>query len=235
MIEQNIQAKVSPDLDNKTIKSIMAFFNNVEGSIQNDDNLITNEGAIIINGEQYNEMIIRTICDCIKDMLEKEESTKQMVSIILNRFDYMLKEFIDIMQNNGILKIILLRIIDKFPFIFVAIQIGIENAINKRIELVSKTKAIGEAYITETDISGDYAFFKSIISSIIDELTDKLELISPSDENPNDSSDTLTGGNTRQHLKIYNPNKTSYKYPPTYKTPNKKTIKKSKKGGGWFW
>jgi hypothetical protein len=227
MIEENIQAQATI-INENDIKTIMDFFNNVEEST-NTEYGDANEGAIIINGERYNEMIIRTICDCIKDMLEKEDSTKEIIRIVLNRFDYMLKEFIDIMQNNGIIKIILLRIFDNHPFIFVAFHKGIETAINKKIESISKTRALNEAFIVRGDIQGDYAFFKLVISSIIDELTGKLQLFIPSEENPDDSSNTLTGGNNQTTRK---------KQLKHHKITHHKTIKKSQKGGrscGWFW
>ena len=220
MISQNIQAQVATPLDENSIKQIMAFFNNIEGSIDSTDNNV--DGAII-NGEQFNEMIIRTIADCIKDMLQEKDSTKELIRIILNRFDYMLKEFIDIMQNNGIVKMILLRIFDKYPFIFVAFQNGIENAINKKIESISKKMAIGEAFITKEDIQNDYAFFKSVISSVIDVLTNKLELFIPGEENPND---TLTGGNKISQTK---------KKIQQYLIKHKKSNKTQKKTVGWFW
>jgi hypothetical protein len=235
MISQNIQAKINVELTEEDVEKIMAFFNNMEGSIKDS----ADNTAIVITGERYNEMIIRSVCDGIKDMLEKEDSTKQIVRIVLSRFDYMLKEFIDIMQNNGILKMILLRIIDKYPFIFSAIQVGIENAINKKIEAVSKSKALGEAFITKSDIEGDYAFLKTVISSIIDNLTSNLELYIPSDENPSDTA--LVGGalptpkpkptqkksDTRKKIEGYLKQKCNLS----------NTTKKNKKGGtcGWLW
>jgi predicted Mrr-cat superfamily restriction endonuclease len=160
MIDQNIQAKTNNDLNEADIEKIMSFFNNIEGSLKGDND----DTAIIITGERYNEMIIQTVCDAIKHMLENPDSSKQIISIILNRFDYMLKEFIDIMQNNGILKMILLSIIDRYPFIFSAIQVGVETALNNKIESVSKSKALGEGFITKEDIQGDYALVRLLIN-----------------------------------------------------------------------
>jgi hypothetical protein len=219
MISQNIQAKISGDIGEENISKIMAFFNNIEGSTKNDD-----ESAVVVDGERYNEMIIRTICDSIKEMMEKTDSTKEIVRIILNRFDYMLKEFIDIMQNNGILKMILIRIIDNYPFIFSSFQIGIENAINKKIDSLRKTQAVGETFIMKADIQNDYAFFKSIISCIIDELTRQLEIYIPSSENEEDPNTTLTAGGT------------STKTRKKKNMRSRRISKPSKKGGvGWFW
>lgn len=234
MINQNIQARLNTDLDDNSIKSIMNFFNNTEDSIKNDDTP-DNDGAIIINGEKYNEMIIYTICDCIKDMLTTNESTKEIINIILKRFDYMLKEFIDIMQNNGIIKTILIRIFDKQPEIFKAFEKGVENAINKKIEIISKTQAIGNAYIIKRDIEGDYAFFKEIINSVINELTNNnLEIFIPSGENPNDKGDTLNGGQTilKKNKSTISPTKKKIQQ---YLINERKTIKKTKNSGGWFW
>jgi hypothetical protein len=226
MISQNIQSKISSELDNDSIKNIMHFFNNIDTSI--DDNSDNNEGSIIINGEQYNQMIINTICNCIKEMLEKPDSTKQILEIILKRFDFILKEVINVLQNNGLIKNILLRILKKNDFIFLLIRDGIQDAINKKIELTSKIKAIKNEHVTKDDFKNDYVFFKSIVDFIIIRLTANLELIRPSKENNNDTSDLLVGGNNK--LNILNKRNTLHK--EKNKLKNKKTLKKSK---GWFW
>lgn len=230
MINQNIQSKINTEIDENSINKIMKFFNNIENSI-NDNN----DNSAIINGERYNEMIIRTICDCIKDMLEKEDSTKEIIRIILNRFDYMLKEFIDIMQNNGIIKLILLRIFDNYPFIFISFQQGTENALNKKIEYISNKKAITDTYIVKNDIMNDYAFFNSIINNVIDNLTKQLEIFIPSEENPNN----IEGGGNKK-INNYNHINTPVTKKKIELLIKKKTLKKKHKlckkpPCGWFW
>lgn len=231
MVEQNIDAKVSSNITEADKTDFINYFNNMETD---------NENAIIIDGKRYNEIIVNIIGDAIKSMLDQSENKKELVKIILKRFDYMLKEYIDVLQTNGIIKILLFRIFEKHPFIFTTFNKGIEDAFNKKIAELSSSKQTSEAYITKGQLDNDFSFFTSIIDSITKALTETLTTNNPTKpEDDDDVNFTFEGGKRAKPITKPITNKHKEKLKQYLKKNLTKRKQQSHTGEkppvGWLW
>jgi len=227
MVMDNVIADSRKPITDEEKAELIKFFVNMD---------MGKEGAIIRDGEKYNETIVNSITESIKTTLETDENRKELTKVILTRFDFMLKNCIDVMQNNGILKLILSNLFEKYPFLFVTINRGIEMAFNKKIKEIAVNKEVGQSYSTLGNMKSLQGFQKMILETVIEELTKDLEINIPAQSNPAvegaTGDDGYWGGSRKTHR-----SKTHKSIKDIIRRKMEEThhTRKKKTRGGWLW